>query len=245
MLQCLFPEAFPQRWTETYLATWKKKARPSSDDIAFFEEASAAPKCLFFAVYDEKLLGHTACRSQDGTNDAWFQMRVLPSFSDHGIESWLLSTLFDLAAFKHWAHLLVPCSDEAHPAADFFLSCGGLAMDGGKAILLNPPVRVSRIDTFGSFVDELIVTNIQMWHVQERLYEPESLNAMSRSDMLHLLHRGTWLNLVRNRCIDNLDATLNRMLQPSTPENETANEIPLVELLEHAKTHLVEFAILT
>jgi hypothetical protein len=241
VLQCLFPETFPQRWTDDYLDAWKKEACPSPDDIVFLEETSRSPRSLFFAAYDERLLGHAACKDQNDSDEVLCQLRVLPSLANRGVETLLLSNLFDLAAFKHWTHLLVPYSPTTFPTPDFFLNSGGLAIDGGKTILLSPPVRASRIDTVGSFVDELVVTNIQMWHVQECLYEPESLNALSKSEMLHLLHRGTWLNLVRNRCIDNLDAALGRILLPSPSENAGADAITLSELLEHARASLVEF----
>jgi len=245
MLQCLFPEAFPQRRIVTYLDEWKKETHPSSEDIAFFDEASASSKSVLFAVYDERLLGHAACKDRNDAHEVPCQLRVLPSLANRGVETLLLSNLFDFAAFKRWTRLLVPCSPAAFPTPDFFLNSGGLAIDDGKMILLSPPVRAVRRDTVGSIVDDLVVTNIQMWHVQECLYEPESLNALSKSEMLHWLHRGTWLNLVRNRCIDNLDAALGRILLPAPSENASTNETTLSELLESAQASLAEFMTMT
>lgn len=71
--------------------------------------------------------------------------------------------------------------------------------------------------TFGQFVDALILANIRMWHAQEVVYETETLEKMSRDEMFHFLKQSTWLNLERNFAMDNLDAALARQISEKHP----------------------------
>jgi len=68
--------------------------------------------------------------------------------------------------------------------------------------------------TFGEFVDALIIVNIRMWHAQETVYEIETLEKLTHGQMFDFLKNATWLNLMRNRMMDNLDSTLAVQLQP-------------------------------
>lgn len=74
--------------------------------------------------------------------------------------------------------------------------------------------------TFGEFVDALIIANLRMWHAQEVVYEIDTLNAMTHSQMFDFLKQATWLNLLRNRAMDGLDSTLAAEIMERNPETE-------------------------
>ncbi len=74
--------------------------------------------------------------------------------------------------------------------------------------------------TFGEFIDALIIANMRMWHAQEVVYETETLNAMSREEMFDFLKQATWLNLLRNRAMDGLDASLTAEILKNKPDIE-------------------------
>ncbi|MFH1011476.1 MAG: hypothetical protein V1784_09625 [bacterium] len=240
MLQCLLSESFPSRWTDAYLEAWKREASPSAEELAFFDEAQGKSDSLLFAAYDERFLGHAACQSRDNENEALCQLRVLPALLSRSIEEQLLSSVFDLAVSRGWTPIYFLHSPEAMPTANFLLSLGGIPTGDSDAILLTIPTRARRLDTMGSFIDALIVTNMQMWHVQEQIYEPETIEALSKAETLHLLHRGTWLNLERNRCMDSLDKALGRILLPTLSEEEAPKE-PLSALVERLRILLHDF----
>lgn len=90
--------------------------------------------------------------------------------------------------------------------------------------------------TFGEFIDALIIANMRMWHAQEVVYETEKLNAMSREEMFDFLKQATWLNLLRNRAMDGLDASLTAEILKNKPDIERrdaplpmAGQLPLWE----------------
>jgi hypothetical protein len=240
MLQCLPSEAFPSRWCDAYLERWKREAIPTSEELAFFDEALSRSGSLLFAAYNEQFWGHAACEKRKSENAASCQLRVLPSLASRSVEELLLSSVLDLAISRGWTHIYFPHSSGATPSTDFFLRMGGSPADHANDIVFATPPRARRMDTMGSFIDALIVTNIQMWHVQEQIYEPEIINALSKDETLHLLHRGTWLNLERNRCIDSLDSGLHRLLLPS-PSNEENRTESLQELIERSRSAFHEF----
>ncbi|MBM3324401.1 MAG: hypothetical protein FJY66_01900 [Calditrichaeota bacterium] len=240
MLQCLFSESFPRHWTDVYLETWKREADPSPEELVFFDEALRSKDSLLYACYDERFLGHVACKSQSHENEVRCQLRVLPSLVSRGIEEQLLSSIFDLAVFKGWTHISFVHPPTATPTSDFLFHLGGISVNHSNEILLSTPQRPRRLDTMGSLTDALIVTNMQMWHVQEKIYEPETIEALSKAETLHLLHRGTWLNLERNRCMDSLDKALGRILLPTSSEKAFPEE-PLSALLARSRALLHDF----
>jgi len=240
MLQCLPFETFPSRWLDTYLEAWKREASPLPEELVFFDEALGTRGSVLFAAYDERFLGHAACKSRDDDGEAYCQLRVLPSMVSRSVEELLVSSVLDLAVSKGWKQIRFLHSAGATPTADSLLRSGGIRAEDGESILLTTPSRARRLETMGSFVDALIVTNIQMWHVQEQIYEPEILNALSKAETLHLLHRGTWLNLERNRCMDRLDSGLRGLLLPTAPDEENPGE-PLEVLLEQSRASFQEF----
>ena len=71
--------------------------------------------------------------------------------------------------------------------------------------------------TFGEFIDALIIANLRMWHAQEVVYETETLRAMTHAQMFDFLKQATWLNLLRNRAMDGLDATLAAEIMERNP----------------------------
>lgn len=240
MLQCFPFEAFPPSWLNTYLRVWKRESHPSKKEQAFFRIASEKPPSLLLVAHDEKFLGHAACDVQKDTNEVICQFRALPSFSNRGVEETLLSKLYDLAVSKGWKHILISHHPKAVPTRDFFLYSGGVSLDN-QALLLNVPRRAPRMNTIGSLIDELTVANLQMWHIQEKLYETDAINSMNKSEMQQLLHRGTWLNLVRNRCIDSLDKKFCQELLPDLLLKSSCEDEPLPALLEHSRKSFIDF----
>lgn len=91
-------------------------------------------------------------------------------------------------------------------------------------------------ETFGEFIDSLIITNIRMWHAQEIVYETETLAKLSREEMFDFLKQGTWLNLERNVAMDGLDAELaghiwerSPALRPAPPALGPQQAVPVWE----------------
>jgi hypothetical protein len=244
MLQCLPFEAFSTRWLDSYREAWEREASPSSEELAFFDEALRRSGSILFAAYDERFLGHAACESRGNEKEAFCQLRVLPSLVSRSVEDLLLSSVLDLAVFRESKRIHFLHSSDATPSTDFFLRTGGTPAEDGSTIVFTTPSRARRLDTMGSFIDALIVTNIQMWHVQEQIYEPEIINALTKTETLHLLHRGTWLNLERNRCMDGLDSSLCGLLLPTRPDEENPTE-PLQVLLERSRTAFHDFTRVT
>jgi hypothetical protein len=62
--------------------------------------------------------------------------------------------------------------------------------------------------TPGEWIDALIVRNIRMWHLQEKVYEMDSLNRSSREDLIRFFKEATWMNLQRTEAMDGLDFQL-------------------------------------
>ncbi len=240
MLQCLSFNTFPRRWYDAYRKNWKREVAFSPGELSFLTSSVKHNRPLLFVAYNEKLLGHAACKASIHADEAHCQFRILPSFAHRGVETFLLSNLFDIAILEGWTHLLISNLLTATPTPDFFLNSGASFTHDEKLISLQVPNRTSRRETIGSFIDELIVVNTQMWHVQECLYEPDTLDAMSKKEMLHLLHRGTWLNIIRNRAMDNLDTALRRLLLPVVMHQET-EDIALNELLKRSEVLSQEF----
>lgn len=60
--------------------------------------------------------------------------------------------------------------------------------------------------SLGEWVDILIIRNIRMWHLQERVYHLENLFKEDRNGLESYLKDATWMNLQRNFAIDNLDS---------------------------------------
>jgi hypothetical protein len=71
--------------------------------------------------------------------------------------------------------------------------------------------------SFGEYIDSLIITNIRMWHAQELVYETESLEQLSRRDMFGFLKDATWLNLMRNRMMEGVDEKLASTIEERNP----------------------------
>jgi hypothetical protein len=72
--------------------------------------------------------------------------------------------------------------------------------------------------SFGEYVDSLIITNIRMWHEQEKIYEMKTLRKMRKNEMFDFLKKATWLNLQRNVSIDGLDGTLAAKVMERNPD---------------------------
>lgn len=62
--------------------------------------------------------------------------------------------------------------------------------------------------TIGEAMDLLIIRNIRMWHLQERVYHLEALEAQDKEGLVSYLKDATWMNLRRNFDIDGLDRSL-------------------------------------
>jgi hypothetical protein len=74
--------------------------------------------------------------------------------------------------------------------------------------------------SFGEYIDALIIANLRMWHAQEIVYETETLTAMTHAQMFDFLKQATWLNLLRNRAMDGLDASLAAEIMKRNPAVE-------------------------
>ncbi|MFP4528471.1 MAG: hypothetical protein ACLFQX_07975 [Candidatus Kapaibacterium sp.] len=105
-----------------------------------------------------------------------------------------------------------------------------------KSIDMNIIKDELRPETFGEFIDSLIITNIRMWHAQELVYETESLERLSRADMFDFLKQATWLNLERNRMMEGLDSQLAGAIEENNPgikridiPSEKSDEPPIRE----------------
>ncbi len=72
-------------------------------------------------------------------------------------------------------------------------------------------------NSFGEFVDALIITNLRMWHAQEFFYELDLLRQLDKEQMFDKLKYGSWLNLQRNFQMDGLDATVAALLEQQHP----------------------------
>lgn len=83
--------------------------------------------------------------------------------------------------------------------------------------------------TFGEFVDALIIANIRMWHAQEIIYEPKTLDNLSRNEMFAFLKEATWLNLRRNYAMDGLDNSLAEQIIAKHPNIERRDQPMLME----------------
>ncbi|RMF36531.1 MAG: hypothetical protein D6747_00115 [Chlorobiota bacterium] len=83
--------------------------------------------------------------------------------------------------------------------------------------------------TIGEMIDALIITNIRMWHEQEKFFDLEKLRALPCDQIVPLLTYTTRLNLLRNRAMDGVDALLAEqlsrrvpdILQPPPPTNDS------------------------
>ncbi len=90
--------------------------------------------------------------------------------------------------------------------------------------------------SFGEFVDALIITNLRMWHAQEFFYELDLLKKLSKDEMYEKLRYGSWLNLQRNFQMDGLDAVFAAQLAERHPDivkqqNETVEHELLWETI--------------
>jgi hypothetical protein len=82
--------------------------------------------------------------------------------------------------------------------------------------------------SFGEYLDSLIITNIRMWHEQEKIYEMETLRKMGKNEMFDFLKKATWLNLQRNISIDGLDGTFASKIMEKNPDiNRKDSPIPM------------------
>jgi hypothetical protein len=81
-----------------------------------------------------------------------------------------------------------------------------------------------RPQSFGQFIDALMITNMRMWHAQEFFYELDLLKQLSKEEMYDKLRFGSWLNLQRNIQMDGLDASLAARLNTMFPELELLKE---------------------
>ncbi len=89
-----------------------------------------------------------------------------------------------------------------------------------------------RPESFGAWIDALIIENIRMWHEQERVYEVDRLEAMPREDLVSFLKAATWINLKRNEAIDHLDAHLARARFPGVRVEVLPPKDPSFRILE-------------
>lgn len=83
--------------------------------------------------------------------------------------------------------------------------------------------------SFGEFIDSLVITNIRMWHEQERIYEIETLGKMEKKEMFEFLKKATWLNLQRNLSLDGLDSILADKIMELHPHSERKDKPILME----------------
>ncbi|NJO93455.1 MAG: hypothetical protein HC820_02150 [Hydrococcus sp. RM1_1_31] len=74
--------------------------------------------------------------------------------------------------------------------------------------------------SFGEFIDALLIENIRMWHAQELIYETETLDNLTREEMLNFLKEATWLNLMRNSAIDAVDSSFATQIVTQYPNIE-------------------------
>ncbi|KXB97523.1 MAG: hypothetical protein AA908_06605 [Chlorobi bacterium NICIL-2] len=75
-----------------------------------------------------------------------------------------------------------------------------------------------RPQTLGEMIDALIITNIRMWHEQEKFFDLEKLRALPCDQIVPLLTYTTRLNLLRNRAMDGVDALLAEQLSRRFPD---------------------------
>jgi len=68
--------------------------------------------------------------------------------------------------------------------------------------------------TIGQLFSQLAETNTRLWHIQEKVYEFESI-PMDQKD--ELIKRLAIVNLERNQCIDRLDEEFQRACLESRP----------------------------
>ena len=78
--------------------------------------------------------------------------------------------------------------------------------------------------SFGHFIDMLIIENIRMWHAQEIIYEPQIVENFSRDEMFAFLKKATWLNLRRNYAMDGLDNSLAEQIVKKHPNIERLDQ---------------------
>jgi hypothetical protein len=71
--------------------------------------------------------------------------------------------------------------------------------------------------SFGAYIDALIITNMRMWHAQEGLYELDVLDSMTKDQMFSVLKKASWLNIERTKFMDGTDASLVEMLERLHP----------------------------
>ncbi|GIV49623.1 MAG: hypothetical protein KatS3mg038_0144 [Candidatus Kapaibacterium sp.] len=96
--------------------------------------------------------------------------------------------------------------------------------------ILTGPLRPH---TIGEMIDALIITNIRMWHEQEKFFDLEKLRGLPCDRIVPLLTYTTRLNLLRNRAMDGVDALLAdqlsrhfpEILQPTPPPNNDSTTI--------------------
>jgi|GEM_PF-1299662 hypothetical protein len=81
--------------------------------------------------------------------------------------------------------------------------------------ILTDPLRPQ---TFGEMIDALIITNIRMWHEQEKFFDLEKLRALPCDQIVPLLTYTTRLNLLRNRAMDGVDVLLAEQLSKRFPD---------------------------
>jgi len=74
--------------------------------------------------------------------------------------------------------------------------------------------------SIGEWIDILIIRNIRMWHLQERVYHLENLFKEDRHGLETYLKDATWMNLQRNFAIDNLDSSYVKFIFGSIPKIE-------------------------
>jgi hypothetical protein len=73
-------------------------------------------------------------------------------------------------------------------------------------------------ETFGEFIDSLIIANIKMWHAQEMVYEVETLKKLTLESMFRFLKESTWLNLARNQMMEGVDSAMSNRLMDKHPD---------------------------
>jgi hypothetical protein len=66
--------------------------------------------------------------------------------------------------------------------------------------------------SLGAWIDLLIIRNIRMWHLQERVYDLDALLKQDRTGLETYLKDATWMNLQRNTGMDQVDTALVRLL---------------------------------